>query len=40
MALLGVKAVCWLGGEFETIGVEQRWVVGIKEGRHDRHCFE
>lgn len=40
MALLGLKAVCWLGREIETIGVKQRWVAGMKGGRHDRQCFE
>lgn len=35
MALLGVKAVCWLGREIEAIGVEQRRIVSIKGGRHD-----
>lgn len=40
MALLGVKAVCWLGREIEIIGAEQRRVVSIKGGRHDRQCFK
>ena len=40
MALLRVKAVCWLGREVETIGVEQRRVVCINGGRHDRQDFK